>query len=179
MNTRKLIATGALAVSLSLVGCTSDNDRSPSRDATGASDVPGTAAVDESRRNTAIVALHRAVDDAWNAGDADAFAAHWAEDGTVVSPLGQISVGRAAIRTDEAAAFDGPMKGTRHKLTVSRTYWPQPDVAVVDGDAEISGFRDDDGAVQPPLTAKFTSVCVQRQGEWFITHLRSYIYLKP
>jgi uncharacterized protein (TIGR02246 family) len=179
MNTLKLIATGALAVSLSLVGCASDNDHTPSSDTTHTAGVLSSAAVDESQRQKAIVELHQAVDNAWNAGDADAFAARWAEDGTVVSPLGQASVGRAAIRTDEAAAFNGPMKGTRHKLTVSRMYWPEPNIAVVDGDAEISGFRDDDGAVQPPLTAKFTSVCVRQEGGWFISHLRSYVYLKP
>jgi len=179
MYTRRLIATGFLAAALSLVGCASDNNDPPSSDATRAAGVPSSTALDDSQRQKAIVELHQAVDNAWNAGDADAFAARWAEDGTVVSPLGQVSVGRAAIRAEEAAAFDGPMKGTRHKLTVSRMYWPAPGVAVVDGDAEISGFRDAGGAVQPPLTAKFTSVCVQQHGEWFISHLRSYVHLKP
>jgi hypothetical protein len=113
MKTRNLIAAGALAASLSLVGCASDNDHSPSSDTTHTAGLPSS---DESQRQKAIVELHQAVDNAWNAGDAEAFAARWAEDGTVVSPLGQVSVGRAAIRTEEAAAFNGPMKGTRHTL---------------------------------------------------------------
>jgi uncharacterized protein (TIGR02246 family) len=114
----------------------SGNDSSPSSDTTRPAGVPSSAAVDESQRQKALVQLHQAVDTAWNAGVADAFAARWVDDGTVVSPLGQASVGRAAIRADEAAAFTGPMKGTRHKLTVSRMYWPEPNIAVVDGDAE-------------------------------------------
>ncbi|MDQ7911289.1 SgcJ/EcaC family oxidoreductase [Phytohabitans sp. ZYX-F-186] len=168
-----------LDASLSLAGCASDDARAPSSDTTHTAGVPRSDPADQTQRQKAIVELHQALDNAWNAGDADAFAARWTEDGTVVSPLGQASVGRAAIRTDEAAAFNGPMKGTRHKLTVSHMYWPEPNIVVIDGDAEISGFRDDGGAPQPPLTAKFTSVCVQQQGKWFISHLRSYVYLKP
>jgi hypothetical protein len=37
------------------------------------------------------------IEDAWNAGDAAAFASHWIEHGTVVSPMGELTVGRAAI----------------------------------------------------------------------------------
>ncbi len=179
MNPAKLIAAGAVLASLPLAGCTSDGTPSPSPAAATSPTTSGVAPADEDKRKQAIVELHHAVDTAWNAGDADAFAEAWVESGTVVSPLGQLSIGRATIRTEQAAGFAGPMKGTRHKLTLSRVSWPQPDVAVVDGAAQISGFRGSDGKAQPPLTARFTSVCVQRQGRWLISDLRSYVYLKP
>jgi hypothetical protein len=59
------------------------------------------------------VELQAAVDAARNVGDADAFASHWTDDETAGSP-GQLSVGRSAIRADEATGFAGPMEGTRH-----------------------------------------------------------------
>jgi uncharacterized protein (TIGR02246 family) len=176
MNKYKFSTAIAVTVLLSLAGCGTSDPSSPSladpaATATSAGSAPAPA------DKQPIIELHAAVDAAWNAGDANAFAALWTEDGTVTSPLGQLTEGRPAIRTDEAAQLAGPMKGTRHKLTVSRVYRPTPDVAVADGEAQISGFHDASGKIQPPLTAKFTSVCIERQGQWRISHLRSYVYI--
>jgi uncharacterized protein (TIGR02246 family) len=49
---------------------------------------------------------------AWTAGDADAFAALYTEDATVVLP-GVFHRGRPAVRDYMASAFAGPLKGSR------------------------------------------------------------------
>ncbi|MFI5613363.1 SgcJ/EcaC family oxidoreductase [Amycolatopsis sp. NPDC051903] len=49
---------------------------------------------------------------AWADNDADAFAALYAPDATVVMP-GVFHQGRATVREYMAAAFDGPLKGSR------------------------------------------------------------------
>jgi uncharacterized protein (TIGR02246 family) len=112
-----------------------------------------------------------------NRGDAKAFAALWTSQGTVVSPLGQLSTGRENIHRDEAAGFAGPMKGTHHKLSVHQIYPVTSTTAVVDGQAEISDMHRPDGSVYPPLTAQFTSVVVHTHGRWLVAHRRSYIYV--
>jgi hypothetical protein len=78
-----------------------------------------------------------------------------------------------------ATVFSSSMKATRHKLTVDKIYWLNPDTAVADGDAEISNLKGADGATMPPLRAKFTSVGVNQDGTWLVSHLRSYVYLQP
>jgi uncharacterized protein (TIGR02246 family) len=139
----------------------------------------GTATASPDRPRQAIVQLHADIDAAWNREDAKAFAALWTPDGTVVSPLGQLSVGRGNIQRDEAAGFAGPMKGTRHKLTVQQIYAVTGTTAVVDGEAEISGMRGLDGTAYPPLTARFTSIVVRVHGRWLVAHMRSYVYVTP
>lgn len=117
--------------------------------------------------------LFSRVDAAWNAGDADAFAANWIDDGTVINPMGALTHGRAAIATDIGAQLAGPMKGSRHKLTAAGVYGLGLDVAVADGVAEV-GMGD---AAWP---ASFTAV-LSKEGEagWKIAHMRSYVFLPP
>ncbi|MFD0684706.1 SgcJ/EcaC family oxidoreductase [Actinomadura fibrosa] len=125
----------------------------------------------------AVTALLRSIDEAWNAGDAAAFASHWTRDGVVVSPQGRRTEGRRSIRTEQEAAFSGPMKGTTHKLDAAHAEWPARDVAVVDGDATISGLKGSDGTTYPPLSAKFTCVCVYQGGRWLVSHMVSYTFM--
>lgn len=49
---------------------------------------------------------------AWKDNDADAFAAFYAEDATVVLPGGAFLKGRDEIRNYMATAFGGPFKGS-------------------------------------------------------------------
>jgi uncharacterized protein (TIGR02246 family) len=132
---------------------------------------------DVTMEKAAIVALHADIDTAWNSADAAAFAALWTPDGTVVSPLGQLSAGRENIRADQAAGFAGPMRGTHHKLTIHQIYPVDGTTAVVDGEAEVSDLRGPDGTAYPPLTAQFTGIVVHRQGRWRVAHMRSYVYV--
>jgi uncharacterized protein (TIGR02246 family) len=62
-------------------------------------------------RNTGLAVID-SVSEAWAAGDAKAFVGSYAEDATAILP-GFTLIGRPAIETAMAAAFDGPLKGTR------------------------------------------------------------------
>jgi uncharacterized protein (TIGR02246 family) len=62
--------------------------------------------------NDAVRAVIDSASKAWAAGDAEAFVGNYAADATAILP-GFTLIGRAAIRTAMAAAFDGPLKGTR------------------------------------------------------------------
>ncbi|WP_255949602.1 YybH family protein [Streptomyces odontomachi] len=162
MNKRNALAFCGVVLSVTLLSSCGDTKES-----------------DGSGDRAAVRELHAEIDAAWNSGNAKEFAAHWTKDGTVTSPLGQLSQGRSHIQKDEAAGFAGPMKGTRHKLAVSKIYWVGAQTAVVDGDAEISGLKGTDGKTMAPLKAKFTSVCIEQNGKWLVSHLRSYVFLKP
>jgi len=74
---------------------------------TSSNSTPVLTTLDQSVR--AVIA---AVGAAWTAGDADAFAALYAPDATVVLPGGAYLKGRNDIRGYSAAGFAGPLKGS-------------------------------------------------------------------
>jgi uncharacterized protein (TIGR02246 family) len=59
-----------------------------------------------------VLGVIQAVYDAWADNDADAFAALYTDDATVVQP-GVHKKNQDEIRTSMAAAFAGPLKGSR------------------------------------------------------------------
>lgn len=134
----------------------------------------------QARDGDAIRRVTAAIDDAWNRGDAATFASHWTLDGIVVSPMGEVTVGRGAIQQDMANQFAGPMRGTYHRLIVTRMHWPKVDVAVVDGLAEVGMTPGPDGHAMPPWTANFTAVFAGgASGEWLLADMRSYTFIQP
>ena len=60
-----------------------------------------------------VRAVLRSITAAWDANDADAFAASYTPDATVVLTGGVFHRDREEIRAYMAAGFDGPLKGTR------------------------------------------------------------------
>jgi uncharacterized protein (TIGR02246 family) len=67
---------------------------------------------------------------AWADNDADAFVASYTEDATSILP-GSYSVGRAATRDRMAAAFAGPLKGSRARDEVQSVRHLGADAAIV------------------------------------------------
>lgn len=57
--------------------------------------------------------------DAWNRGDAEAFAAHYAENGSFTNVIGQQLYGRKAFIDQHARIFSTIYKGSRNTLQVS------------------------------------------------------------
>jgi uncharacterized protein (TIGR02246 family) len=68
--------------------------------------------IDHTQDTAAVREILQQVYVAWAAGDAEAFAALYREDVTVVLP-GMLHRGRSALRAYIAGAFAGPLKGSR------------------------------------------------------------------
>lgn len=86
-----------------------------------------------------IRAVVQSEQDAWNAGDAEAFGAHYAEDGSFTNVIGQQLYGRTAFVAQHAAIFSTIYKGSHNVLSVGRITYLRPDVAVVDIDGALTG----------------------------------------
>ncbi|HEX7616182.1 MAG TPA: SgcJ/EcaC family oxidoreductase [Thermoanaerobaculia bacterium] len=82
-----------------------------------------------------------AEEDAWNRGDAKAFAARFQEEGSYTDVFGAVSHNRAELEKRQVEFFTSLFKGSRLALKVRKVRFLRPDVAVVEIDTEVSGFR--------------------------------------
>ncbi|MDG3002553.1 SgcJ/EcaC family oxidoreductase [Paludisphaera mucosa] len=115
----------------------------------------------------AIAALAEAYAKAFNAGDAEAAAATYAEDALVVDEDGDRTEGRAAIRDRLAAGFaDAP--GTTIAIATEALRFLGPDAALEEGRTTLTPA----GAGESPETTNFTVVYVRRDGRWLQSAVR-------
>jgi len=82
-----------------------------------------------------------AEEDAWNRGDARAFAARFQEDGAFTDVFGAVSHTRAELEKRQVEFFTSLFKGSRLALKVRKVRFLRPDVAIVEIDTEVSGFH--------------------------------------
>jgi uncharacterized protein (TIGR02246 family) len=126
-------------------------------------EITTTAGSDADRQ--AVLDVLARVDQAWEAGDAEAFVADYTEDASVIQP-GVYQKDRAEIRANIAAAFAGPLNGSR---VVARPV----DVRFITGDTAV--VVSEDGIIFPGQNAvaserlvRASWVLVRRDGGWRI-----------
>jgi uncharacterized protein (TIGR02246 family) len=100
---------------------------------------------------------------AWEAGDADAFVADYTEDATVVQP-GVYKRDREEIRTTMAAAFAGPLNGSRATDDPSAIRFLSDDTALVISEGGIIFPGQDTVASEGLVRASW--VLGRRDGGW-------------
>jgi uncharacterized protein (TIGR02246 family) len=86
-----------------------------------------------------IVALMKAIERAWNAGDVKSYARLYALDAAYVTRAGISWKGRKAIGRGHAAAFRGDLKGSVLKIRIKRLRFLTPKSAVAHCAIELSG----------------------------------------
>jgi uncharacterized protein (TIGR02246 family) len=122
--------------------------------------------------NQGIASLINAWDEAWNAGDARAYASNYTVNGELVNPLGGILDGREAIRAQHEFLFNGPFAGSTSTSEVRRTVYLGEDARMVDLDVTLTGFA----GVPPGLPqvepgvvrTRIKLIVVRRDGGWKI-----------
>src|SRR6202167_812589 len=105
------------------------------------------------------------LDKGWEGGDADAFVADYTVDATVVQP-GVYKKDREEIRTTMAAAFAGPLRGSRATDQPSSIRFLTDDTAIVISQGGIV-FPGQDAVASEGLI-RATWVLVRRDGGWRI-----------
>jgi uncharacterized protein (TIGR02246 family) len=103
---------------------------------------------------------------AWEAGDAETFVADYTEDASVIQP-GGYEKDREEIRANMAAAFAGPLSGSRVASSPVDVRFPAGDTAIVVSEDGII-FPGQD-AVAGERLVRATWVLVRRDGGWRIT----------
>ena len=104
---------------------------------------------------------------AYNAGDADAVAAIYAENGTHTYALGFTHRGRIEIAKGLKEQFSGPMKGTRIAITPLHIRALAADIAVEEASFALTGLKGPDGAEFPPINGFCLGVYQKLGNRWF------------
>src|SRR4051794_24058222 len=125
---------------------------------------PATRQADDSK---AIAALVAAFTKAFNAGDAAAAAATFAEDALVVDEQGERTEGRAAIRDQLDASF-AHSPGSTIAIVADSLRFLGPDTVLEEGRTTITPA----GAGGVPETTRFTVVYVRHDGQWLQSAVR-------
>lgn len=121
---------------------------------------------------TAIQAIVQSEEDAWNRGDAEAFAEHYAENGSFTNVIGQQLYGRKAFIAQHAGIFSTIYKGSHNTFSVAKLTFLRPDVAIVEIDGALTNANrlppglkaGDDGA----LHVKLLEVMTKEKSGWSI-----------
>lgn len=120
----------------------------------------------------AIQAIVQDEQDAWNRGDAQAFAAHFAPDGSFTNIVGMQTYGVEPFLKQHQYIFSTIYKGSHNEFKLGKTQFLRPDVAVADVDSVLSHFVSvppgtplgSDGAVHTRLQL----VLSKDNGQWRI-----------
>ena len=162
--------TTSIAVGVALIGTclglSAQEPRMPGPARPGTAESAAGGAKKHADDEKAIAALVAAFTKAFNAGDAAAAAATFAEDALVVDEQGERTEGRAAIRDQLAASFaDNP--GSTIAIETEALRFLGPDTALEEGRTTITP-----AGGGPPEITRFTVVYVKHDGQWLQSAVR-------
>ena len=130
------------------------------------------AVVPSSQDTAAITAIVTDLTSAWNRGDAAAFAAHYASDGSFTNIIGTTLFGREAFEKQHNTIFTTIYKGSTAAFTIDRLHFLRPDVAIADVTSRLSGTASFPPGVKPApdgsIRTKLQLVLTRESGTWWI-----------
>jgi uncharacterized protein (TIGR02246 family) len=86
---------------------------------------------------TGVASLYGKLAASWRANDGAAFAALFAEDGSLINPFGERADGREALTAMYSEYFGGMLKGTTTSITLTHLRPVEPDHAFADAEQTI------------------------------------------
>ena len=112
-----------------------------------------------------------AYDQAWQQGDIEGVMVCFTDNAGLISPRGDVAIGKAEIRTLLSKFLGGEARSTKHTSRITRISFVTDDVAVVDGEALIEGSEN--------LSASdkhhsFTDILVRVGNVWYISQIRAH-----
>ncbi len=114
----------------------------------------------------------------FNKGDAKAAAAYFAEDATLVNPVGMRGTGRAEVEKIIGADIATILKGTQMEMKVVSVRMAGKDAAFVELEHSVKGMMGPGGKAMD-MTFHVPALMVKKGKDWFVAEARPYAYLPP
>jgi len=118
--------------------------------------------------------------DAWNAHDVKAMLGFWADDATLINPLGRLAHGTADIEklmTDEQTTVFKASTAKLVDMKVTRSLGSN--MAFCDGEMTVDGAQGPDGSVLPEMKFHMAMIMEKKGGHWVFAEGRPYAFLPP
>ena len=112
-----------------------------------------------------------AYDQAWQQGDIEGIMVCFTDDAVLISPRGDVAIGKEEVRNLLSKFIGGEAKGTKHTSRITRISYVTENVAVVDGEAFIEGSESLSNSVKHH---RFTDILVRSENVWRISHIRAH-----
>lgn len=88
-----------------------------------------------------VMEIIRRQQEAWNRGDAVAYAAACDAQMSFTNIVGEMAFGRQAFEAKHAFIFSSIFKGSRLEMDIRRIHFPAPNVALVDIACQLAGYQ--------------------------------------
>jgi len=116
--------------------------------------------------------------EAFNSYDAKAVASFWAEDGTLISPVGEVGIGRDAVANVYQHDVDKIVKGSRSSFQPQLVRKLKGGLVLLDLTHEMQNFQMPDGTVGT-MKLHVVILAQEKGGSWHWLDARPYAFLKP
>lgn len=118
--------------------------------------------------DAAIRKLYAAFQAAWNVHKVHDLVEMWVEDGDHMEPDGRVAKGHTQLEKLLTVQHMSVFQKTELTLSIDQVWFISEDVALVDGQYEITGVVDPEGKPVAPRKGKLTSVLLREHGAWKI-----------
>ncbi|HEY8516827.1 MAG TPA: SgcJ/EcaC family oxidoreductase [Candidatus Binatia bacterium] len=123
----------------------------------------------------AIRKLYAQYTEAWNRHDVPAMVAFWAIDGDYMEPDGRHAKGRDEVAKLFQQEHQTAFKNSTLALTIETVWFITENVAMVDGQYDLSGVVDLQGKQLPVRKGHLTAILLREDGTWKVAAGRAMI----
>lgn len=127
------------------------------------------------QNENAIRKLYAGFTEAWNKHDSKTMASFWAIDGDDMEPDGTHAKGIHEVERLFLQEQNSVFKDSTLNLTIETVWFPDADVALVDGSYTVSGVKDLEGKEVPTRKGHLTSVLIREADTWRVAAARAMI----
>ncbi len=120
-----------------------------------------------------LEATLRKFNEAFNRFDAKEVASFWADDGTLINPVGNYGEGRSGAERVFREDAETILEGSTSRFTITRARPIGGDCALLDLDHDVQNFRKQDGSTGP-MKLHVVILARKRGEEWQWVDVRPY-----
>jgi uncharacterized protein (TIGR02246 family) len=123
-----------------------------------------------------LEAAHKKFTDAFNSFDPKAVAAWFAEDGTLITPVGDVAHGREEIAKLYGENVERMFRGSTSTFTITGVRMAGPGFQWLDVDHEVQNARRPDGTTGP-MRMHVVMLAQKKGSDWKWLEVRPYVFV--
>ena len=115
----------------------------------------------------------------WNKNDVKGMITHWADDASLINPMGKAANGKAEIEkllTEEQTTV---FKGSTAKLVSLTAKSITSNIDWIDAEMTVDNAHGPDGAAMPQMKNHIAGLMQKKGGKWLISAARPYSFMTP